>query len=61
MAADSAKAVVNTKELIDKTVEAVDKGSVMTETAATGFGRIIEELEGFAEMTNQIQKFNLFD
>ena len=56
LAADSAKAVVNTKELIDKTVEAVDKGSVMTETAATGFGRIIKELESFAEMAHGVNE-----
>ena len=56
LAADSAKAVVNTKELIDKTVEAVDKGSVMTETAATGFGRIIKELESFAEMAQGVNE-----
>ena len=45
-----------TKELIDKTVEAVDKGSAMTETAAKGFGRIIEELEGFAEMAHSVNE-----
>ena len=56
LAADSAKAVVNTKELIDKTVEAVDKGSAMTETAATGFGRIIVELESFAEMAHGVNE-----
>ena len=56
LAADSAKAVVNTKELIDKTVEAVDKGSVMTETAAPGFGRIIEELERFAEIAQGVNE-----
>ena len=56
LAADSAKAVVNTRELIDKTVEAVDKGSVMTETAATGFGRIIKELESFAEMAHDVNE-----
>ena len=56
LAADSAKAVVNTKELIDKTVEAVDKGSVMTETAANGFGRIIKELESFAEMAQGVNE-----
>ena len=56
LAADSAKAVVNTKELIDKTVEAVDKGSAMTETAATGFGRIIKELENFARMAHDVNE-----
>ena len=39
LATDSAMAVVNTKNLIAKTVEAVDQGSVMTETAAIGFGK----------------------
>ena len=56
LASDSAKAVVNTKELIDKTVEAVDKGSGMTETAAKGFGRIIKELESFAEMAHGVNE-----
>lgn len=53
LATDSAKAVVKTKELIAKTVDAVDKGSMMTETAAEGFGKMIEELKGFAETAHQ--------
>ncbi|MBR5597541.1 MAG: methyl-accepting chemotaxis protein [Lachnospiraceae bacterium] len=56
LATDSAQAVVNTKELIAKTVEAVDKGSRMTETAAEGFGRIIGELEGFAQMAHDVSE-----
>ena len=56
LATDSAMAVVNTKNLIQKTVEAVDKGSVMTETAASGFGNIIGALEGFAKMACEASK-----
>ena len=50
LATDSAQAVVTTKELIAKTVEAVNKGSGMTETAAEGFKRIIGRLESFSQM-----------
>ena len=49
LATDSARAVVNTKELISKTVEEVDKGNVVTKKTAEGFERIIKELETFAE------------
>ena len=56
LATDSAQAVVNTKELIAKTVEAVDKGSRMTETAAQGFGKIIDELENFAQMAHDVSE-----
>lgn len=56
LATDSAQAVVNAKELISKTVEAVDKGSVMTETAAEGFRKIIKELENFAEMAGSVSE-----
>ena len=56
LATDSAQAVVNTKELIAKTVEAVDKGSSMTETAAQGFGKIIDQLENFAQMAHDVSE-----
>ena len=56
LATDSAMAVVNTKNLIAKTVEAVDQGSVMTETAAMGFGKIISDLEGFAKMARDVSE-----
>ncbi len=49
LATDSARAVVNTKELISKTVEEIDKGNLVTEKTAAGFERIIKELENFAE------------
>ncbi len=49
LATDSARAVVNTKELIGKTVEEIDKGNKVTEQTAVGFERIIKELETFAD------------
>lgn len=49
LATDSANAVVNTKELIGKTIEQVDRGNAVTEKTAEGFERIIKELESFAE------------
>ncbi len=49
LAADSASAVVSTKELIGMTVEEVEKGNKVTEKTAVGFERIIKELERFAE------------
>lgn len=49
LATDSARAVVNTKELIGKTVEEIDKGNAVTEKTVEGFETIIGELEKFAE------------
>ncbi len=49
LATDSAQAVVNTRDLISKTVEEIDNGNRVTEKTAEGFERIIKELETFAE------------
>lgn len=49
LATDSAKAVVNTKELISKTVEEIEKGSTITEQTAVAFENIIVEMQEFAE------------
>ena len=54
LATDSAQAVVNAKELIGKTVEAIDKGSSMTERTAKGFEKIMGELDSFAEMAHGV-------
>lgn len=59
LATDSAQAVVNTKDLIGKTIEEVDKGNRVTEEAAVGFERIIEELSRFADaakMNSEVSK-----
>ncbi len=50
LATDSANAVVNTKELIGKTIEEIDSGNRITEATATGFERIIKDMESFAEI-----------
>lgn len=49
LATDSAQAAVNTRQLIGKTIEQIDKGNDVTVETAKGFGRIIEELSVFAD------------
>ena len=56
LATDSAQSVVEAKELIGKTVEAIDKGSIMTERTAKGFEKIIGELDSFAEMAHGVSE-----
>lgn len=51
LATDSAQAVVNTKALIEKTIEEIDKGNNITEHTAQGFERIISDLGKFAEVS----------
>lgn len=53
LATDSATALLNTKELIGKTVEEINKGNKVTEETAEGFKRIIGELENFAKTTRE--------
>lgn len=48
LATDSAQAVVNTKELIGKTVEEIEKGNKITEQTAVAFENIINEMQSFA-------------
>lgn len=59
LATDSATAVLNTKELIGKTVEEINKGSKVTEKTAKGFERIIQELEEFAKTTKETSEMAL--
>lgn len=49
LATDSAQAAVNTRQLIGKTIEQIDKGNDVTVETAKGFERIIEELGVFAD------------
>lgn len=53
LATDSAKAVVNTKELITQTVTEVNRGNEVTEKTVAGFERIIKELELFADKAKE--------
>ncbi len=59
LATDSAQAVVNTKNLIGKTIEEIEKGNKVTEATAVGFERIIKELELFAEATKANSEVSL--
>ncbi len=57
LATDSAQAAVNTRTLIGKTIEEIDKGNKVTKRTVEGFERIIKELATFAEtakMNNEI-------
>lgn len=57
LATDSAQAAVNTRALIVKTIEEIDKGNKVTKKTVEGFERIIKELEEFAEaakMNNEV-------
>ena len=50
LAADSAKSVVNTRDLIDKTLVEIEKGNNITRTTADAFNQIIADMESFAEI-----------
>lgn len=56
LAADSAKSVVNTRDLIDKTLVEIEKGNTITRTTADAFNQIIADMESFAE--NTMEKAN---
>ena len=45
LAEDSAKSAVTTKELIDKSVNEVQKGNEITENTASALNRVIEEMD----------------
>lgn len=54
LATDSANAVVNTKELIGKTVEEIEKGNRITEVTAESFDTIIEDINTFASIVKEV-------
>ena len=59
LAADSAKSAVNTRDLIDKTLEEIEKGNTITRTTADAFNQIIADMESFAEIAqNSMEKAN---
>ena len=59
LAADSAKSVVNTRDLIDKTLVEIEKGNTITRTTADAFNQIIADMESFAEIAqNTMEKAN---
>lgn len=56
LATDSAQAVVNTKELIGKTVEEINKGNRITEETAAAFENIITEMQSFASTAKGVSE-----
>ena len=59
LAADSARSAVNTRDLIDKTLEEIEKGNTITRTTADAFNQIIADMESFAELAqNTMEKAN---
>lgn len=56
LATDSAQAVVNTKELIGKTVEEIEKGNKITEKTAVAFESIISEMQSFAATAKEVSE-----
>lgn len=59
LAADSSNSAVNTRELIGKTMEEINKGNEITESVAVAFGSTINEMQKFAEVakaTNEAAK-----
>ena len=59
LAADSARSAVNTRDLIDKTLEEIEKGNTITRTTADAFNQIIADMESFAEIAqNTMEKAN---
>ena len=59
LASDSADSVVNTRELIDKTLVEIQKGNEITRTTAEAFNQIISDMNSFAEMAqNTMEKAN---
>lgn len=49
LATDSAQAAVNTRALIGKTIEEIDKGNRVTKRTAEGFENIIKDIASFAD------------
>ncbi len=56
LATDSAQAVVNTKNLIGKTVEEIDKGNKITEKTALAFETIITAMQSFATAAKNVME-----
>lgn len=49
LAADSAQSAINTRDLIGKTLEEIEKGNAITASTSVAFGKVIEEMNAFAE------------
>ena len=56
LAADSADSAAETKELISKTVQEIEKGNAVTETVSQSFERVIASMNTFADVAHQINE-----
>ena len=56
LAADSANSAAETKELISKTVQEIEKGNAVTETVSQSFDRVIASMNTFADVVHQINE-----
>ncbi len=56
LAADSANSAAETKELISKTVQEIEKGNAVTETVSKSFDRVIASMNTFADVAHQINE-----
>lgn len=59
LAADSAQSAVNTRELIIKTMEEIDKGNAITASTSVAFEKVIEDMKEYAVIahdTNETAK-----
>lgn len=57
LATDSAQSAVNTRELIVKTLEEIEKGNTITASTTEAFNKLIGELERFAEVAKSTNEF----
>ena len=56
LAADSADSAAETKELISKTVQEIEKGNAVMETVSQSFDRVIASMNTFADVAHQINE-----
>lgn len=56
LASDSAQSAVDTRELIGKTLEEIEKGNAITASTSEAFDRVIGEMKDFAGVAQSIQE-----
>lgn len=56
LASDSAQSAVNTRELIEKTLQEVEKGNAITNRTSKSFILVIEAMKEFAEVAKKINE-----
>lgn len=52
LAADSAESAVNTRELIGKTLQEIEKGNAIAASTSIAFEKIIDDMKAFAELAH---------